>query len=221
MEIIWFGHSCFRLSDRTAVVVTDPFDESLGYTVPRVQADIVTISHDHPHHSHLAAVEGDYRVLDSPTESEIKSVFVTGIASYPNRKEGDEPVSESDCNVVFVFEFDGIAVCHLGDLAQVPSQAQVQALNDVDVLLVPVGGGGDSLSASRAVEVVSLIEPRIVVPMHYGFEGGDQGNGPVRKFLKEMGVGQVVPADDLKISRTNLPQETQVVLLNPAGLRVG
>jgi len=217
MEITWFGHSCFRLRERDATVVTDPFDKSLGYELPRVRADIVTVSHDHVHHNCVTAVKGEFKTIVSPGEYEIKSVFITGIATYPSRrrrKSNGNGDIENERNVIFVFEFDGLTVCHLGDLAQVPTQTQVEALTDVDVLLVPVGGGS-SLNAAQAAEIISLIEPYIVIPMHYKTGAISLKLDTVDKFLKEMGAPRIEPVDGVKVTKSSLPQETQVVVLNP------
>lgn len=216
MEITWYGHSCFRLRDRDATVVTDPFDKSLGYELPRVRADIVTVSHDHPNHNCVKAVKGEFKVVDGPGEYEIKSVFITGIATYPSqrRRKSDKDKDGSDeRNVIFVFEFDGLVVCHLGDLAQVPAQTQVEALSNVDVLMVPVGGS-TSLNAAQAAEIISLIEPYIVIPMHYKTSAISLKLDGVEKFLKEMGTPRIEPIDALKVTRSSLPQETQVVVLD-------
>ena len=216
MEITWYGHSCFRLRDRDATVVTDPFDKTLGYDLPRVRADIVTVSHDHPHHNNAQAVKGELKVVDGPGEYEIKSVFINGIATYRSRrggkgqKDGD---GGDERNVIFVFEFDGLSVCHLGDLAQVPAQTQVEALSNVDVLLVPVGGS-TSLNAAQAAEIISLIEPYIVIPMQYKTSAISLKLDGVQKFLKEMGTPRIEPMDGLKVTKSSLPQETQVVVLN-------
>ncbi len=221
MEITWFGHSCFRLRDRDVTIITDPFDKSLGYELPRVRADIVTVSHDHPHHNCLQAVKGEFKIVNNPGEYEIKSVFITGIAHYPSRRSRKNNGDKGDQrNIIFVFEFDGLAVCHLGDLAQVPTQTQVEELSNVDVLLVPVGGG-TSLNAAQAAEIISLVEPYIVIPMHYKTgaipspQTGALKLDPVDKFLKEMGVARVEPVDVLKVTKSSLPEETQVAVLNP------
>jgi L-ascorbate metabolism protein UlaG (beta-lactamase superfamily) len=216
MEVTWYGHSCFRLRDRDATVVTDPFDKTLGYELPRVRTDIVTASHDHPHHNYAKAVKGDFKVVDGPGEYEIKSVFITGIATYPSRrrrksnKDGDNSEGR---NIIFVFELNGLTICHLGDLAEVPTQTQVEALSNVDVLLVPVGGS-TSLNAAQAAEIISLIEPYIVIPMHYKTSAISLKLDGVQKFLKEMGTPRIEPIDVLKVTRSSLPQETQVVVLN-------
>ena len=216
MEVTWYGHSCFRLRERDATVVTDPFDKTLGYELPRVRTDIVTVSHDHPHHNYAKAVKGDFNVVDGPGEYEIKSVFITGIATHPSRRRNtsNEDGDNGDGrNVIFVFEFNGLTICHLGNLAQVPTQTQVEALSNVDVLLVPVGGS-TSLNAAQAAEIISLIEPYVVIPMHYKTSAISLKLDEVQKFLKEMGTPRIEPVDVLKVTRSSLPQETQVVVLN-------
>jgi L-ascorbate metabolism protein UlaG (beta-lactamase superfamily) len=211
VEITWLGQSCFRLRDRAATAVTDPYGKTAGLTLPRVRADIVTVSHDAEGHNNVKGVKGDYRVLAGPGEYEISSVFVTGLELRGERKAARKEAAPR--NTVFLFEFEDLTVCHLGDLASVPSQAQVEeALGEVDVLLVPVGGG-NSLSAAQAAEVVSLLEPHIVIPMHYKVPGGNLKLEPVGKFLKEMGLDKLQPQESLKVSRSGLPDETQVVLL--------
>jgi L-ascorbate metabolism protein UlaG (beta-lactamase superfamily) len=134
-------------------------------------------------------------------------VFITGVQTNGTRRSSDEPR-----NTLYVFDFNGITVAHLGDLRRVPSQTEIEALGNVQVALVPVGGGG--LSASKAVEVVSLLESRIVIPMQYNIPGGMLKLGSVSKFLKEMGVSSVETQPSLKISASSSPEETSVVLLN-------
>ncbi|MEJ5199785.1 MAG: MBL fold metallo-hydrolase, partial [Anaerolineae bacterium] len=146
MDIDWFGHSCFRIREGGVTIITDPYDKSIGYVMPRVRADIITISHDAPGHAAAGAIKGDARVLNRPGEYEVKGVFITGIQTWRGAGAHGEAKEE---NTVFVFEFDDLTVCHLGDLARVLTQAQVEAMPDIDVLLVPVGGG-TALDADRA-----------------------------------------------------------------------
>ncbi len=210
MEITWFGLSCFRLSERNmASVVTDPFDhDTVGYRPLKLKADVVTISHDAPGHNYVQAVKGRQRVITGPGEYEIGGVFITGVETNGKRKKDSGEVR----NILYVFDFNGVTVAHLGDLRRVPNQTEIEALENVDVALVPVGGGG-GLSAAKAVEVVSLLEPGIVVPMHYFTPGMSLKLSPVTHFLKEMGAGKVEPQPSLKITRSSIPEETRVVLL--------
>jgi L-ascorbate metabolism protein UlaG (beta-lactamase superfamily) len=208
VDIDWFGHSCFRLREGGVTIVTDPYDKSIGYVMPRVRADIITVSHEAPGHAAAAAIKGDARVLNKPGEYEVKGVFITGIQTWRAAATG----AAKEENTVFVFEFGELTVCHLGDLARMLTQAQVEAMPDIDVLLVPVGGGS-SLDADKAAEVISLVEPRIVIPMHYKTPYVNLPLDPLSKFLKEMGAAEHAPQESLRVTRAELPEETQVVIL--------
>lgn len=215
MEITWYGHSCFRLTERgLATVVTDPFDHrQVGYEPLKLKADIVTVSHNTAGHNYLAAVKGDVHVIDGPGEFEIGSVFITGLQTNGHVKKSDtEPR-----NTMYLFDFNGVNVLHLGDLNRVPTQSEVETLGPVHVALVPVGGGG-GLTAVNATEVISLLEPNIVIPMHYATPATGQTVmklDPLAKFLKEMGLTKVDPEPSLKIPNASaLPEETKVVVLD-------
>ncbi|MGH2520929.1 MAG: MBL fold metallo-hydrolase [Anaerolineales bacterium] len=215
MELTWYGHSCFRMMERgMAAVVTDPYDDSIGYPTLRLKADIVTISHEAPGHNNLDAVKGEARPITGPGEYEVGGVFITGISTTRaagGKKKSDE--ANGKYNTLYLFDFEGLTVCHLGDLDHVPTQAQIEALGSVSVALVPVGGGG-GLNAAQAAEVISLIEPSIVVPMHYRTDASMIKLDPVSKFLKEMGLGTLKPEPSLKLTKSSLPDETHVVLLD-------
>ena len=208
MEITWYGHSCFRLRGKGATVVTDPYSGEYGYTLPRIRADIVTISHHHPDHDYVRGIKGNPKVVDGPGEYEIRGVFITGIPTFHDRRRGRDRGS----NTVFLFDIDDLRVCHLGDLGHVLDQSQVEVLGDIDVLLIPVGSVS-TINAAQAAEVVSLLEPKIVIPMHYKTEVLTLKLDPVDKFLKEMGVGGLTPQESLKVTKSSLPEETQVVVL--------
>jgi len=209
MELTWYGHSCFRLSDRGTTIVTDPPSDDLGYDRPRIRADVVTISHEHAGHNNRVGFRGGPRFFDGPGEYEVKDVFITGIATYHDAKNG----SVYGRNTIFVFDFDGVTICHLGDLGHVPSQSQVEALSDVDVLLIPVGGL-HTIDTPKTAEVISLIEPRLVVPMHYKTPVETAKLQSVDKFLKEMGLAPMPPQPELKVIKSSLPEETQAVVLD-------
>ena len=208
MEIIWYGQSCFRLKERgLSAVVTDPFDHKIaGYGALKLNADIVTVSHEAPGHNYLDAVKGYKHLLDGPGEYEIGGVFITGVRTN-GKKQDDEPR-----NTLYVFDYDDLTIAHLGDLRAVPSRSQVDALGEVDILLIPVGAGG-GLNASKAAEVVSVLDPKIVIPMHYATPDGKVELEPLEKFVKEMGLGAVESEASLKVTKSKLPEETQVVVL--------
>lgn len=210
MDISWYGHSCFRLSQRNyATIVTDPFNAKvIGYSPIKLKADIVTISHATPGHNYLDGVEFQH-ALTRPGEYEIGGVFVIAAPMYNTSAENTR------YNIVYVMDFEGLTVAHLGDLDHVPSQSEVDALGQVDIALVPVGGGG-ALNASQAAEVISLLEPSYVIPMHYKTPQTTLELDTLERFLKEMGISHVEQTlDTFKINPgSELPEQTQVVVLS-------
>ncbi len=214
MEITWLGHSCFRMRGREATVVVDPCAKSTGYSIGKPTADIVTVSHDHAGHSKIAEVDGSPRVVQGPCEFEIAGVLIMGIRTYHDQEKG----AKLGKNTAYVLELDGVRVCHLGDLGHVPTPEQVEELSGVDILVAPVGGG-NTLGASAAAETVSLLEPRLVIPMHYGTPAAKEELDPLDRFLKEMGA----PAADeerqpkLSVTKSTLPHETKVQVLDYRG----
>jgi L-ascorbate metabolism protein UlaG (beta-lactamase superfamily) len=213
MEITWYGHSCFRLTERNyATVVTDPYDHKVaGYDALKLKADIVTVSHEAPGHNNTDAVKGAAHVIEGAGEFEIGGVFITAVQTEgggSGKKKSDKAIK----NTLYVFDYDGITVAHLGDLRQVPTQAEIEALGTVNVALVPVGGG-TSLNAAKAAEVISLIEPNLVIPMHYATPDAKLSLDSLNKFLKEMGLGKQDAQPTLKVTRSGLPDETHVVVL--------
>ena len=218
MEITWYGHSCFRLTERNyATVVTDPFDnKSIGYDSLKLRSDIVTVSHDAPGHNNTDAVKGTSHVIDGPGEFEIGGVFVTGVqgdsgaaGKKKGKKDGEAPMR----NTIYVFDYDGITVAHLGDLKEVPTQSEIESLGTINVALVPVGGGG-GLNAAKAAEVISLIEPNLVIPMHYSTPAAKVSLDSLNKFIKEMGLSKADTQPSLKVTRSGLPNETHVIVLD-------
>jgi len=212
MEITWYGHSCFRLTERNyATVVTDPFDnKSIGYDTLKLKSDIVTISHDAPGHNNADAVKSTSHVIDGAGEFEIGGVFITGVATDGGSKKKNKEGGAS--NTIFVFDYDGITVAHLGDLKHAPTQSEIELLGTVNVALVPVGGG-TGLNAAKAAEVISMLEPNLVIPMHYSTPATKLSLDALNKFLKEMGLSKVDAQPSLKVTRSSLPDETHVVVL--------
>ncbi len=210
MEITWYGHSCFRLTERNYItVVTDPFDNKIvGYDPLKLKAEIVTVSHDAPGHNNSDAVKGTTHVLTGPGEFEIGGVFITAVQTDSASKKAKDNVR----NTIYVFDYDGITVAHLGDLQKIPTQSEIELLGTVNVALVPVGGG-TSLNAAKAAEVISMLEPNLVVPMHYATPDAKIKLDEINKFIKEMGLSKQDAQPSLKVSRTSLPSETHVVVL--------
>jgi L-ascorbate metabolism protein UlaG (beta-lactamase superfamily) len=170
----------------------------------------VTISHDAPGHNAAGMVKKAQYFLERPGEYEIGGVFLTGVATYNKKAEGDAVRR----NLIWIYSFEDYTVAHLGDLDHVPAQSEVEALGPIDVLLIPVGGGR-ALNAGQAGEVISLIEPAIAIPMHYATPQSQIELEPLDKFLKEMGVSSVEEIETLKVTAGALSEETQVVVLKP------
>jgi len=197
--------------------VTDPFDnKSIGYDSLKLRSDIVTVSHDAPGHNNTDAVKGTSHVIDGAGEFEIGGVFITGVQTESGsgkKKAKAKDGEESARNTVYVFDYDGITVAHLGDLKEVPTQSEIELLGTINVALVPVGGGG-GLNAAKAAEVISLIEPNLVIPMHYATPAAKVSLDALNKFIKEMGLSKAENQPSLKVTRSGLPSETHVVVLD-------
>jgi L-ascorbate metabolism protein UlaG (beta-lactamase superfamily) len=202
------GHACFRLKGRDTVVLMDPFHEDLGISLGRPRADIVTISHDHPGHNNWEAVRNDPKVLSGPGEYEIKGVFVTGISTFHDQQRG----ALYGRNVAYLVEMEDLAICHLGDLGHTLGDQELEALGKVDVLLIPVGGV-TTLNAAGAAEVINQVEPKIVIPMHFRMGTIRTDLEPLDDFCRVMGLKEPELRDKLSLKATDLPEDTQVVLL--------
>jgi len=209
MEIVWLGHSCFRIRGKEATIVTDPFDKTLGYPMRKPTANIITVSHSHPQHNFVAGVAGNPRVVSRPGEYDIANVFINGIATFHDKDKG----AQRGKNTVFFMEIDEVKVCHLGDLGHVPTTEQVEQMSGTDILMVPVGGGS-TIDAAAAAETIGLLEPRLVIPMHYKTEVVKMELDPLDRFLKQMGVKEVETQPKLNVTKSNLPPETRVLVLD-------
>lgn len=216
MNISWYGLGCFQFTARGyPTVVTDPYDPAtVGLRLPQLSADIVTSSQllAEPRAAAWPGIEGDYRILAAPGEYEIGGVFITAVSSARNRARD----WADGVNIVYSFIYDGLVICHLGELGSMLTQADVEAIGGVDVLLVPVGLP-DGLTPAVASEVVSMIEPRVVIPMQYALPGLAVPRNSVEPFLREMGVAEPEVTDRLRIRRGEGTGETRVLLLKPLG----
>jgi len=208
MEITWLGHSCFRIKGKEVTLIADPCDKSIGYSPGKLVANIVTLSHDHAGHCYLETIENNPKVLSRPGEYEVGGVFITGISTFHDQERG----KSRGKNTSYLIEIDDIRLCHLGDLGHVPSPRQIEDLGSIDVLFVPVGGVS-TIDAKMAAEIVRLINPKIIIPMHYQTKEVTWLE-PLDKFIKEMGLREIVPQPKLSVTRLGIPSETQVIVLD-------
>lgn len=209
MDITWLGLSCFRIKGSQAVIITDPYPPDLGYNLGKQAANIVTVSHQHPSHSYVEGVGGEYHVVKGPGEYEISGILIIGIGTFHDTQRGQIRGK----NTAYVMEVDGVSVCHLGDLGHVPTSERIEEIGSANVLLLPVGGGS-TISAAIAAEVIRQIEPNIVIPMHYKTPEINRELDGVEVFLKEMGQGQIEPRPKLTVSKSNLPASTEIIVLS-------
>jgi len=209
LEIAWLGHSCFRLKGKETTVITDPCPPGTGYSLSNIQVDIVTLSHSHPGHCYTEAVTTEFKEINAPGEYEINGAFITGIASFHDADQGEERGN----NVVYLLEIDGMVLCHLGDLGHLPSSDLMEAIDDTEVLFVPVGGIS-TINGSIAAEIVRRLSPRIVIPMHYKTPVSVGDLEPIDKFLKDLGSREVISKPKISLNRSSMPANNQVIILD-------
>ena len=215
MQITYHGQSCFKLKSDLGSVVTDPFDDkAVGIPLPRLNAEIVTISHNHSDHNAATKVKGTSKrenpfVIDFPGEYEVGGISVFGTKTFHDQVNG----AEKGQNIVFKILMDGLSICHLGDLAHQLDEKQLDAIGMVDVLLLPVGGPF-SVMGEEAIKVANAISPSILIPMHYSDDSypSDTRLKPLEQFLQSFGMS-AEPEDKLIIEKDRLPEEMQLVVL--------
>ncbi len=205
-DVKWLGNTCFRIKSREATVLMDPVARAGGVSMPKQKADIVTLSVRGPATA-LANVEGDYTLIDGPGEYEVQDVFLSGIRTWRNGGG-----AQKDFNTVYLVEMDEMIFCHLGSLSKSLTEAQVEAMGDVDVLFVPIGGE-ESLSPAGATEVIGQIEPRLVIPMRYRI-GDEAGKRALGEFAAALGLAEVPREDRLTIRKNTLPETMGVTVLD-------
>lgn len=220
MDIIPLGHSAFKLKGKHASVICDPYDSAVvGLKLPKnhLKAHMVTVSHAHPDHNYIKAIEpedeqSNVLIFTEPGEYEARGVEISGVGVFHDNSEG----SERGTNTVFRITIDGIHAVHCGDLGHEFTESQLEQIGDCHILLIPVGGHF-TIGPAQAVKVINALEPAIVIPMHYRRAGLDEKTfaqlTDVKEFLKEMGKESVEPQPKLSISKDKLPEETQVVVL--------
>jgi L-ascorbate metabolism protein UlaG (beta-lactamase superfamily) len=216
MEITYYGHSCFKIKGTEGTVITDPFNAYVGFTLPTVSADVVTVSHNHKDHAEFSQVGGTARrkkpfIIEKPGEYEVGGVSVFGVETFHDDHQG----TERGPNIVFTIMIDNIRVCHLGDLGHELTSDQLSAIGSADVVLCPVGGVF-SIGARTAVKTIHSLEPSIAIPMHFKTDEHDQSVfgelDTLEDFLKEYGA-EAKPESKLKLEQERLPEETELVVL--------
>jgi len=209
MDITYLGHSSFHIKGKTASVVTDPFDPGkVGIRYPKVEATVVTVSHDHDDHNKVELVENVKKVISGPGEYEIEGISIVGLPTFHDDKKGEE----RGRNTIYVYELEGLTLLHLGDLGHKLSEDTLNLLGEIDVLMIPVGGYY-TIDAKLASEIVHSIEPRITIPMHYNVPGRPENPLTDEKlFINEMGL-TVRQEKRLSLKAGAFPEDTQEIVV--------
>jgi L-ascorbate metabolism protein UlaG (beta-lactamase superfamily) len=207
MKIKWLGHSCFKITSSKGIrILTDPFDDNVGYKIPSVEADIVTTSHGHYDHNFVDCVKGNFEVLNKVGNFYIKDIPIVGIHTYHDNEDG----AKRGDNVIYVFNVDGMRVCHLGDLGHLLSSAQIEMLGNIDFLLIPIGGNY-TIDAEAAIEVINQINPKIVIPMHYKTQVIKFDIDTVDNFLNKFDGVERLQSQVLELNIDDLPKGSRKV----------
>jgi L-ascorbate metabolism protein UlaG (beta-lactamase superfamily) len=214
MKLQWLGHACFLItSDSGLRILTDPYDEQVGYDLPAVEADIVLTSHGHSDHANVKVVKGSPDIVNAPGTRSLQGVVFKGTSTYHDQSQG----SERGANVVFSFEVDGVVLCHLGDLGHVLSEGEVQEIGPIDLLMIPVGGFY-TIDKSEANQVIEQLAPKIVLPMHVKNDKCQFPIETVDAFLDINRDKKIAKHDDstMEVAADNLPSEMEIHVLQHA-----
>lgn len=213
MKIEYLGRSSFLLKGKEMTVLTDPYDSDfVGFKFPKVEPQIITVSHSHKDHNAVSQITSEKMVFDFPGEYENKGVRIYGYQTYHDKTNG----TEKGENIIFKIIIDGVVILHCGDLGHIPDDSLIEQIKDTDVLLVPTGGKY-TISAKEAAKLTEIIKPEVVIPMHFSEPklSTELANGlsPATDFLKILGKENLVPVTKYSITADNLP-EKEVILMS-------
>ncbi len=212
MNITWYGQSCFKITSKDITIITDPFDKKIGIKPYNGAADIVTVSHDHYDHNNIESLRGTPFIVRGPGEYETKNIFIRGISTFHDHREG----AERGLNTIYLMEVEDMRICHLGDLGHTLSDKIIEQLGQIDILFIPVGGVY-TIDGAEADELVDKIEPAIVIPMHYKIPALTIDIEKIDKFLSARGIKNHEVVDYLTIKKKEInPEENKVVILEAA-----
>jgi len=215
MNIQYYGHSCFKITTKPegrgqqdVALFIDPFDKSIGLRPPQGSADLVLSTHDHPDHNNVEAIKGEPYIVDIPGEYSVKGINIIGITSFHDAKQG----AERGLNTIFVFESEDMRVCHMGDLGSDLTEKQLEDINGVDILMIPIGGKY-TIDGKKAVDIIKKIEPKIIIPMHYKINGSNMDVDDEKKFCSEMGNCPRTKVPKFNVKKKEIEEKSMEVLL--------
>lgn len=215
MNIVWHGHSLFKITtnpqkNSPIKIIIDPYNKSIGLRVPKLEANILLITHQHDDHNNIKAVSGNPFLIEGPGEYDVENIFIEGIPSFHDESQG----KERGGNTIYTIESEGLRLCHLGDLGQKElTEQQLEKIGDVDILMIPVGGTY-TISAQEAGKIMSQLEPRITIPMHYGLPNLKIKLDPINNFLKAFGLKSLPSMKKLSIKKKDIASdEAKIIIL--------
>jgi L-ascorbate metabolism protein UlaG (beta-lactamase superfamily) len=213
MNIRYLGQSCFYIQTVNGVkLITDPFHSEIGLKMPKLPADIVTLSHDHFDHNNIGKVQGEYTLFNAAGNYEKNGIKLRGIAAFHD----DENGRKRGRNIIFCMEAEGLRLCHLGDLGHVPDETQLKSIGEVDILFIPVGEVF-TFEVEEALKTVNLLKPAIVIPMHYKTKKLTIGLETEKKFLKLAGSGRRLGGSELNIVPETINLNRGILVMEPQG----
>jgi L-ascorbate metabolism protein UlaG (beta-lactamase superfamily) len=217
MKIIWHGQSCFQITVQTekgekASIVIDPFEDEAGLKLPKMEADILLVTHDHHDHNNIKAVSGNPLIINGPGEYENKGIFIQGIPASHDDVEGKE---KGEITIYTILAED-ISICHLSDIGQKElTSEQIDSIDNVDILMIPVGGTY-TIGTKEALKIMSQIEPKITIPMHYALPGMKTKLANLDEFQKTLGMASITPMENLTIKKKEFSEEeAKIIVLKP------
>jgi len=215
MNIQYYGHSCFKITTKPAgrgqndvIVFMDPFNKTIGLRPPQGQADIVLVSHDHKDHNNVEALKGEPHIIDIPGEYSVKGINIVGLKTFHDDKNGQE----RGLNTVFLLDSEDLRICHLGDLGADLTEKQLEAIDSVDVLMIPIGGNY-TIDSKKAIDLIRKIEPKIVIPMHYKMEGSTADIADEKIFCTEVGNCSTGKVSKLNLKKKEIEGKSMEVIL--------
>lgn len=215
MNIQYYGHSCFKITTKPAgrgqddvVIFMDPFSKEIGLRPPQGQANLVLVSHDHADHNNVGVLKGDPKVLDIPGEYSVLGVNIIGINSFHDNENG----KERGRNTIFVLESEEIRICHLGDLGTDLTEKQLEEINGVNILMIPIGGKY-TIDGEKAADIIKKIEPNLVIPMHYKIKGSTVDIDDEKKFCSEMGNCPKDAVSKISLKKKDLEEKSMEIIL--------
>lgn len=207
MKIRWFGHACFLIETEKIRIVSDPFNEGVGYPIFKGTADLVTISHDHWDHNAAQLVDGNPLIVTEPGNFLYEDIHINGIASFHDKAQG----KKRGTNIIFKISVDGMNLVHLGDLGHVLTREQIEEIGPTDILFMPVGGNY-TVDAKEAFEITGQLKPKIVIPMHFKTPVISFDIDPVEAFTCQF--DQIVKKPFLQVSKSELGYPKRVIDLD-------